>query len=155
VKPGNLHLTLRFLGDIEEAQVEAARKAAAAAVAGKARFRLAFGAPGAFPTLNRPRVVWLGVDQGRAELIALAADLELALVREGLGRADKPFAAHLTIARARDYLPPNALPALFQKHPAPRVEFVASQLELIRSQLHSGGSIYTRLEVSPLGAPAA
>jgi len=143
VKPGNLHFTLRFLGDISPQQVEAAKQAADAAALGKAAFAVATGAPGAFPSLERPRVVWLGLEEGRGPLVGLAAELEQALVKAGLGKADKPFAPHLTLGRVREGLPPSALPALLKRCPAPAVKFEAASLRLVRSQLDPRGSIYT------------
>src|SRR5579885_817712 len=78
VAPGNLHLTLRFLGGITEAQlaraIEAAREAAAPS-------ELTLAGMGAFPSARAPRVVWIGVQEGSDRLAALAASLEAALRR--------------------------------------------------------------------------
>ncbi|MBI5836520.1 MAG: RNA 2',3'-cyclic phosphodiesterase [Candidatus Eisenbacteria bacterium] len=143
VKSGNLHLTLRFLGDVTPPQVEAAGKALDAATAGRPGFEVCLKDVGAFPSMQQPRVVWLGVEAGRGPLVDLAAGLEARLADAGLGRADKPFAAHLTVGRVREYLPPAALPALLQRHPCPGFRFRAASVALIRSQLQAGGSVYT------------
>jgi RNA 2',3'-cyclic 3'-phosphodiesterase len=148
VKPGNLHLTLRFLGDIEPAQVELARAAADAAVRGRPAFDVSLRDAGAFPSLARPRVAWLGVEEGRAALVDLAAALEAALVAAGLGRADKPFAAHLTVGRVRQELPPSALPRLFASHPSPGFRFRATELRLVESRLDPRGAVYTPLHIA-------
>ena len=63
VKPGNLHLTLRFFGELAEEHVAAAAAAAREVLAAGSSFRLRFGDPGAFPSTHSPRVVWLGVDR--------------------------------------------------------------------------------------------
>jgi len=150
VKPGNLHLTLRFLGDMESALVGAAGAAADAAVRGRPAFDVSLKEVGLFPNAQRPRVVWLGVDVGREPLVELAGALEQELVGAGLGQADKPFAAHLTLGRVRDYLPPAALPRLFERRPCPGFAFRAAAVQLMRSQLDPGGSIYTVLHSAAL-----
>jgi 2'-5' RNA ligase len=155
IRADNLHLTLRFLGDLDDAQLARAGRAAAAAVSGRAAFELTLAGEGAFPSLQNPRVAWLGVEKGRGELVGLAAELELALIREGLGRADKPFSPHLTLGRVKGAIPPQALPALFRRLPAPACAFTAQRLDLMESRLQAGGSVYSVLQSFPLTAPGS
>lgn len=133
VKPGNMHLTLRFLGAVEDTQLEACARAAETASVAHAPFELSLAGSGAFPSLHQPRVAWIGVEAGRGNLVGLAADLENALVHEDLGKAENPFAAHLTVGRVKGPIAPEALAALFQKLPPPECGFTVERLELVRS----------------------
>jgi RNA 2',3'-cyclic 3'-phosphodiesterase len=94
--PGaNLHLTLRFLGEISEEQAHAVA-AVLPAVARRPRFAVALDHVGAFP-----RVVWLGPSAPDPRLDALARDVDSAVTALGLPSDPKPFVAHVTIARPR------------------------------------------------------
>jgi 2'-5' RNA ligase len=102
VHPDNLHFTLRFLGELPPAQVARAVVATRAAVGTLAPFSLTIGGLGAFPSLERPQVVWVGVTAGAEGLEALALALNAALARERFPAEDRPFRPHLTLGRARD-----------------------------------------------------
>lgn len=99
----NLHVTLRFLGDVEEDLVGVAADVLPEAVAGLVPFRLRLAGLGAFPSRGEPRVAWIGVDAGVAELGRLAVRTEKALLRAGVLSAPdpRPFRAHVTIGRPR------------------------------------------------------
>jgi len=101
VSPRQLHLTLAFLGDITTAQMADAVDAARAAAASAAPFLVAFAGVGAFPSLAAPRVLWVGVAAGDDRLAALAGALEAALRARRFAPDPRPFAPHLTLARAR------------------------------------------------------
>ena len=101
VSPRQLHLTLQFLGDITTAQVAEAIEAARAAAAANAPFAVTFAGLGAFPSVAAPRVMWVGVTRGAEHLIALAESLARALRDRRLSLDPRPFAPHLTLARAR------------------------------------------------------
>lgn len=101
VSPHHLHLTLQFLGDITTAQVAEAIAAARAAAASSAPFAITFAGLGAFPSPAAPRVVWVGVTRGAERLTALAESLARALRDRRFSLDPRPFAPHLTLARAR------------------------------------------------------
>jgi 2'-5' RNA ligase len=105
----NLHLTLAFLGELDESQVEAAQSATVAA-AGQVPegWSLGWGAPGAFPNLRRPRVLWLGVARGLEQLTTAHGGLVDELRRRQLPVEERAFRPHLTLARVRR--PPLAGP---------------------------------------------
>ena len=151
VRDGKLHVTLSFLGEVDETRVEAVR-AATREVAGRhAPFPASVTGTGVFPDWRRPRVVWLGLrDEGR--LTRLGEDL--GEVFGGLGfPAEHPFRAHLTIGRItrplsaqqRDVLR-KALASLSEAYP-----FDATRVILMRSTLGPGGSEYSELASFPLG----
>lgn len=107
VEPDSLHLTLRFLGNVEPEALERVRAELASVRA--APFPMALDGRGTFGPRAAPRVVWLGVSAGLDACTALAKQVEAACQRAGLEPEDRPFRAHVTLARARregDRLPP-------------------------------------------------
>ena len=101
VEPGNIHVTLKFLGNIETDQPAVIRDGLHAALDSTGPFDLTLGRVGAFPDLNRPRVFWVSVGEGRDELIAMQQRIESELHARGFVREERPFSPHLTIGRVR------------------------------------------------------
>jgi len=101
-KPTNLHFTLRFLGEIPLAQVAKAKIATREAAVGVQPFSIELATVGAFPSLQRPRVVWVGVGEGREAMQALTERLDERLAHYRFPIEDRPFQVHLTLARVRD-----------------------------------------------------
>jgi RNA 2',3'-cyclic 3'-phosphodiesterase len=157
VRDGQLHLTLRFFADLPGDRVAAAEDAARAACAGFAPFTLEVRGLGRFPSHGPLRVVWAGLGEGRDALVALASALAGELAGRGFpaGDADKPFAPHLTLARARDPRgsrdAARAVAALTPSTGAFGTQRVDA-LVLFRSDLGSGPPVHTALERFPLGA---
>ncbi|MDQ7857370.1 MAG: RNA 2',3'-cyclic phosphodiesterase [Armatimonadota bacterium] len=102
VRPDHLHFTLRFLGELPPAQVARAVVATRDAVATIAPFALTLGGLGAFPSLERPQVVWVGTIAGADALVALARAVNEALARAKFPADGRPFRPHVTLGRARD-----------------------------------------------------
>jgi RNA 2',3'-cyclic 3'-phosphodiesterase len=101
VEPAHLHLTLHFLGNISTAMVAEAVAAAEETAGPETAFSITFAGLGAFPSAASARVVWVGVTDGADRLTALAARLGAALRGRRFTLEDRPFAAHLTLARVR------------------------------------------------------
>lgn len=101
VRLDGLHVTLRFIGPTAEDRLEAIRAAvdATTAAAGPA-FPAGLAGAGAFPGLDRPRAIWLGIRPGAVELAGLSARLGTELARRGWPTDDRPFRPHLTLARS-------------------------------------------------------
>ena len=153
VRVDGLHLTLRFLGATPERlrpQLEAAADSVAAAAA---PFEVVLSGGGAFPSLARPRSLWVGVQEGGPELAALADGLS-ALSREvGLELETRPFAAHLTIGRTDGVrLGPVAARALAEAASEVEVRFDADRVVLFRSHLGGGPARYEALHEARFGA---
>lgn len=129
VEPESLHLTLRFLGHLDPEALARVR-AELAGVRG-APFRLALGQPGGFGPRAAPRVVWIGVEEGVEECARLAAAVETACRAAGLDPEERPFRAHVTLARARSE--GARLPAL--PPPPALAAWTAGELVLYESRL--------------------
>ncbi|MEJ5342027.1 MAG: RNA 2',3'-cyclic phosphodiesterase [Thermogutta sp.] len=101
VAPENMHLTIKFLGDVDYRDVYHVCRAVEECVATVEPFTVEIRGVGAFPSLERPRVIWLGVDLGAAEMEALNERVESALSAIGFPREGRKFHAHLTLGRVR------------------------------------------------------
>jgi RNA 2',3'-cyclic 3'-phosphodiesterase len=153
VRVDGLHLTLRFLG-ATPARLRPALEAAAETVAGTAApFDVVLSGGGAFPSLARPRSLWVGVREGGPELAALADGLSRIAREVGLELETRPFAAHLTIGRTDGVrLGPVAARALADAASEVEVRFSADRVVLFRSHLGGGPARYEALHEAMLGA---
>lgn len=144
VGPERLHLTLKFIGAVEEGRVGALSRAVDAAAREGTPFRLELRGTGAFPSLDRPRVWWVGA-QPAPELVALQARVEDALAELGVEREDRPFHPHVTLGRSRRGAGREALGAVAAaaRGASPEAEHLVEEIELVRSRLGSGGPRYT------------
>jgi RNA 2',3'-cyclic 3'-phosphodiesterase len=154
-RPEGLHFTLRFLGNMTAAQEQQIAEAVAAAVEGVSAFSLVIGGFGAFPDARRPRVVWLGLREGAAPLIALQRRVEDELLRRALVPDNEDFTPHLTLARVRPEASPAARAALGTALAAlpthEQARSTARAVSLVHSVLTPQGSRYTVLNDWPLG----
>jgi RNA 2',3'-cyclic 3'-phosphodiesterase len=147
VKKEQLHVTLRFLGDVEEEQAvlvrEALRGIRAPALTLSIRGAGTFGRP--------PRVLWCGLDP-EEEITALARSIDDAVVQVGLTEADKPFAPHLTIARFKNSPPAKIRSWLNGFEGLATPPFTLGEFTLYQSTLSSSGAEHSAVEVFPLEA---
>jgi RNA 2',3'-cyclic 3'-phosphodiesterase len=147
-----LHLTLRFLGATPERLRPALEAAADEIARGSEPFDVSLSGGGAFPSLSRPRSLWVGVQEGGPELAALAEELSRRSADVGLVLETRPFAAHLTIGRTDGVrLGPAAARALADAASAIDVRFTADRIVLFRSQLGGGPARYEALHEARLG----
>jgi RNA 2',3'-cyclic 3'-phosphodiesterase len=105
VAPQNLHLTLKFLGETPINESPEICEAVRRAVAEAPPFDVSFRGLGAFPSIEKPRTIWLGVSEGEAELAELAARIDDELFKLGYAREARKFSGHLTIGRVRETVP--------------------------------------------------
>ncbi|MCS7064675.1 MAG: RNA 2',3'-cyclic phosphodiesterase [Fimbriimonadales bacterium] len=150
VAPENFHFTLLFLGEQPEERLPAIEEAMRTAAQQVQPFEVTIEGLGVFPNRQRPSVLWVGANAGVEPMGRVATTLERLL----LGRADKPFHAHVTLARIKmtkqKALPATPLPDRLQKameqlQPATVGQFTATHLSLMQSELHPSGSRYTEL----------
>jgi 2'-5' RNA ligase len=146
-----LHLTLRFIGEVADTTLEAIRQALGA-VRGT-QFPLAVQRVGHFPPRKSPHVLWVGADAG-ASLADLQVQVEAAVQTAGLAPEHRPFSPHITIARLRE-TPPHVVAELEKRHQAfACAPFEVPAFHLYESTLTGKGAIHERVASYPLAAPA-
>lgn len=149
VRPAGIHLTLKFLGDVPAEQVDAIAAGIREASKGHAPFALQAERLGVFPNPRRARVLWVGVGGEVEALRSLHASVEEHIVPLGFPAEERKFRGHLTLARAARNASRAEQEALGELAVRADLGLVASwqvgSVSLIRSQLKSGGAVYTRM----------
>ena len=144
----NIHLTLKFLGDVSLANVEMLKKILQTEVDGHHAFEISVGGLGAFPSPRRPRVVWVGVE-APAELIAVQNGVENAMARLGYAREERPFSPHLTLGRVSRNAVGRDERLIGESIEAIKLGFLGvarvNEVHLYKSDLQPNGAVYTRL----------
>ena len=150
-----VHLTLRFLGDVAEERLEGVTAAVADAAAGSLPLSLELRGAGAFPSLGRVRVAWLGLGGDLAQLAALVAALDQCLAPLGFAPEARPFTPHLTVARSRARGGAPGLAAALEATSAALVPvpWRAEALTLFESHLDRGGARHQPWLRALLGGP--
>ena len=146
------HLTLKFLGDVDEAAVPKLASAADRAAARHDRLEMFVREVGAFPNFRRARVVWIGVEQ-EPRLELLHHDLEQLCEQEGFEVEGRPFRPHITLARVRTALPVDRMRALARVARSVRMRAMVpvERITLFESTLAPTGAHYSRIHAAPLG----
>ena len=151
VPASNVHLTLKFLGEVSSSVVSSLEEALRGVAMRHAPFELRSGSLGGFPSLARPRVVYLGLEES-ASLLGLRGSVEDALGALGFQRDGRPFRAHLTLCRVRS---PGESPLVGAAAGAfaleKRVAFMVDRFVLYKSELSPRGAVYTALAEFMLG----
>lgn len=152
VNPASLHLTLAFLGELDDTRLEAATQSAMIVASAHAPFTLRLANLGTFGSARSPRVIWVGLAGEQAQLLALRVALTDDLASRGFPREERPFAPHLTLARIKAPLADDALTALAQAlgEPAPDVTWLADAISVMKSELVRPAARYTALSRWPL-----
>lgn len=146
-----LHVTLRFLGPTAADRVADVAAVVDRAAAGADAFEVRLAGAGAFPSGDRPRALWLGIQHGAEGLGRLAAALERELRVAGWAVEARPFRPHLTIARTDGVRAgPAAAAALARAAADLDAGFTAASVVLYRSHLGSGPARYEPLRAVPL-----
>lgn len=155
VAPANVHLTLKFLGDVEPAEIDPVAGVLSACAAQVMPLTFSASGLGVFPDLRRPRVLWMGIKGDIARLIAFQKDLDGRLADMSKGRfapEQRPFKGHLTLGRIKTRLEDGILVKALQH--AGRVEsppFTVGDVHLMQSRLTPAGAVYTPLRCAALG----
>jgi 2'-5' RNA ligase len=145
-----IHLTLKFLGNVEAKRIPTIVEAVAQASQGIAPFHLGVAGTGVFPGPKQPRVVWVGLRRDVQTIVRLQERLEAALVPLGFASEPRSFTPHITLGRVRpegqaiekQNLAQAVISAQFEATTPLEVKGVS----LIKSQLTPSGAIYTRLD---------
>jgi 2'-5' RNA ligase len=103
VEKDNLHITLKFLGEVKENKINDLTKLLKNEVEKNNRFTLKVEGLGAFPNNKKPRVIWVGTTDGKDKICDIAQKLEESLPKNGFGKKEeKPFSSHITIGRVKE-----------------------------------------------------
>ncbi len=144
----NVHLTLKFLGDISVSNVELLAQMLSVEAGRLAPFEIQVEDLGAFPDMRRPRVIWIGI-QAPAELEVLQHSIEAATARLGYSSEKRNFSPHLTIGRVKQHAQGEALRFIRSELEATQVGLLGTarvtSLNLFKSELKPTGAVYTRL----------
>lgn len=153
VNPAGIHLTLAFLGEINDERLALAAEAARAAATQVNPFSYRLSAPGVFASIQQPRVVWMGVDEPTGRLLRLQSLLTRELARRDFELDVRPFSPHLTLARIKHPLSPveqrHLQRLLANTLPSPD-SYPVGVLHVMKSELLRGGAKYSPLSEIPL-----
>lgn len=142
VEPENIHLTLRFLGNVEEKKLEDIKRILEKISEKHIRFSIELSGIGAFPKISSPRVIWIGIEKGE-ELFQIFSELEDELNKIGFKKEERGFSAHITIGRVRSPLNRVKLSEEIKKmNSIPRLSSSVNKITLFKSTLTSKGPIY-------------
>jgi len=148
VRPEGIHLTLKFLGDVEAGRLDDLKESVAGALSGTSPFRLQPTTLGSFGGRGGLRVIWIGLGGDTEALAALAGAVDRGLVSLGFTAERRPYRGHLTLARIRDRTDGGArtrIHELLSGQPQPRFSsFPVGGISLMRSTLSPGGARYDR-----------
>lgn len=152
-RPDGVHLTLKFLGEVDAATAESLGAALEDAVKGVAPFTLDVRGTGVFPTPKSPRVVWLGLEGGTETLAALYEKVEAVCEGFGFKREGRPFKPHVTLGRVKSLRGRESLMkalAGFEKVELGVIN--ADAVSVMKSELRPSGAVYTEMRRIGLNA---
>jgi 2'-5' RNA ligase len=153
VKPENIHLTLKFTGEIDDEQLTELTKILEKTAGNNSSFQIRLSSVGVFPKINFPRVIWVGMGKGGNETKAIAEDLEERISLIGIPKEKRPFSCHITIGRVRSSLNRDKLVnSLKAVDSLERKEFTVKKITLFKSTLTPKGPAYEILKAVNLKA---
>ncbi len=149
----NIHVTLKFLGDVSSANVEPLTQMLRAEADSCPAFEITVGGLGSFPNSKRARVLFIGI-QAPAELESLQRGIESAVVRLGYESDARPFSPHLTVGRVREHVSASDQQQIRRILEETKIDSLGTarvdSVHLYKSELKPGGSVYTKLYSAPL-----
>jgi 2'-5' RNA ligase len=149
----NIHLTLKFLGDVSIYNVKILTDIIQAETSSHRQFEITVGGAGAFPNIRQPRVLWIGI-QAPHEMIALQKGIEVATTRLGYVHEERAFSPHLTLSRVSRNATSQDLKDISHALEKTRIGFLGAtkveQIHLYRSDLNPKGAVYTKIFTATL-----
>ncbi|MBK8616825.1 MAG: RNA 2',3'-cyclic phosphodiesterase [Anaerolineales bacterium] len=153
VPPQNMHLTLKFIGGIAASHLDFLKQMLTREASTHPQFDMQIGGLGSFPSSRMPRILWVGL-HAPAVLTSLHKSIETGASRLGYEKEERAFSPHLTIGRARQNITPAELSKVRAALDTIQLGNIAiarvDSVHLFKSDLQSGGSIYTKLFSAPL-----
>lgn len=152
VPTDNLHLTLKFLGDVENTEVHDISKVVSEICYQYDPFPLRFAGTGAFPDLSRPRILYIGVEDPTGALVEMVSEIETGLADLGFKPEPRDYRPHLTIGRSRNRRISEEALEVLQAHAEKEFgEMETDVVELIASFLDKKGPTYNVMDTMELG----
>ncbi len=153
VAAANIHLTLKFLGDVSVSNLNMLTDLIQTEISGHHQFDISVGGSGAFPNIRQPRIIWVGVE-APAELTAIQNGIEATTGRLGYAREERAFSPHLTLGRVSRNATSQEIKAITKALDATKVGFLGvtcvEKVHLYRSDLQPNGAMYTQIFSSSL-----
>ena len=145
VKPENIHITLKFLGEVPEEKINEVFSATEAALKETKKFKMNLKEMGAFPDFRRPRVIWIGTGKGGEELSNMATKIEEEMEKIGSPKENRKFSPHFTIGRVKSQKNIEKLMEKVKITDFETEDIEVNEVTVMKSQLHPAGAIYTPL----------
>jgi 2'-5' RNA ligase len=150
VKPENIHITLKFLGEVPEENINEVFSATEIALKETKKFKMNLKGMGAFPDFRRPRVIWIGAGIGGEELSNMATKIEDQMEKIGYPKENRKFSPHFTMGRVKSPKNIENLMELVKSTDFETEDIEIKEVTVMKSQLHPAGAIYTPLKKIPL-----
>jgi len=146
VRPEAIHLTLKFLGYVEETVIADIARAVQGKVEPLRPWSVRVRTMGTFPSLRNPRVVWIGLDDPSGQILQVQEQIEEGICRLGFARETRAFTPHLTLGRVRSARGKQDLVSyLIDTREIDLGSFEVNRIVLYRSDLRPAGAVYTEL----------
>jgi 2'-5' RNA ligase len=143
VNPESIHLTLKFLGNLTKSNIKEVFKGTKEAIRDFSSFQIKTKESGAFPSIKKPRVFWVGLEADNQTLIQLQNKIDDELFRLGFEKDPRRFHPHLTVGRVGS---PKNIEEVIQKfveYPFPEIRFKVDQILIMKSELTPKGALYS------------
>jgi 2'-5' RNA ligase len=144
-KAENIHLTLNFLGEVDDRRVVEVEKVCVTSAAEFQPFTLSLADTGVFPNVRQPRVLWAGLAGEIEKAVEMQRLLEEGLALIGFDREEKAYRPHLTIGRVKSNRKTRELLAIADAHQLPALSFDVTEIVMMKSELHRAGARYTAI----------
>ncbi len=152
VSPDKIHLTLKFFGNIDESRIDPIVKSIEGSIRTTSPFSLKVRGVGAFPHLKNPRIIWMGLVDGKEVLVSFQKQLERELEKIGFEPEERAFHPHFTLGRMRSSRGREELAGRMERHKEEEFgDFQVERIILFKSDLKPTGPIYTPLREMKLG----
>ncbi len=146
IVPEGMHLTLKFLGDVKVSQINGICKAVSETTGNFLPFPISFSSVGAFPNVNCPQIIWVGIGEGKEIICEMNHKIEDRLAIIGFKKEKKKFNPHLTIGRMRGLKGFAELTKRIISIETPVERMMVSDIHVMKSQLTTQGAIHSVLE---------
>ena len=149
--PEKFHITLKFLGDTDSSRIPQITDQLRKSICNFPVFELIYTKLGAFPNVDRPRVVWIGTSESQ-QILRLQSDVERVCSTLGFATDDRPFHAHITLGRVKGARSLERLTASLKSITFEPLLARCTEVHFVRSELRPTGSVYTLLNSIPLAS---